>query len=148
MFDFDKAEFEEVIAKHIPQSKRALITSALDSSEQYLEILGQQLSGDSATNTFMVVTARRTASTTSVWQAVKSEIFDFFCTESASYTKERKGGESVLNKTIHAITLIVATKFHIGLAVVSPIVTIGLMLALKVGKNVWCDLSGYPAASS
>jgi hypothetical protein len=144
MFNMDRAEFEDAIAEYVPQSKRPLIMEALDGDENHIELLGRQLSGDSPANSFMVVTARRDPSTTSVWQAVKSEIFDLFCSESKRYEEERKGGKGIVKKTIHAIGLIVAANFNIGLAVVSPIVTLGLMLALKIGKNAWCALADTP----
>lgn len=138
MFDFDKAEFADAIAEYIPPSKRSLITGALDGTETDIEKLGRMFSGESRNTGFMVVTASRPASSDSIWGAVKAEIHDLFCTESKNYEEERKGGKGAIKKTIHAIAILVTAKFHIGLAVVYPIVTLGLMLALKIGKNVWC----------
>ena len=72
---------------------------------------------------------------------IKKEFYDFFCTQSEKYAKERDGliGKNI-NTLITGFSAAVATKvYNIEVGVITSIITAFIITMCKIGKNVTCE---------
>jgi hypothetical protein len=76
------------------------------------------------------------------WGRVKRELHLLICTNDKKYAALRKHLGKEDNTTqvaiISSISLTVAAYIGAAAAIVGPLVTLGLLALLQVGKNAWC----------
>ena len=139
--EFDADEFSVVIDTLVAPHQRLLVLSALslkDATEADFDQLGTALTGEQAVAGFLFHTSTGTRSKSSLWAAIKSEMYDLFCTGSKKYAAERTDGVLTVKNTITVVATAVAASFNLALGVVMGAVTLALMCVLKVGRNAWC----------
>jgi hypothetical protein len=93
--DFNQEEFTSVIDELVPSYNRKVVMDALLSNvllESDLESLGLSLTGEQRNIGFIIQTSAQAKSEKSMWQAIKSEVYDFLCTNSKRYASERAEG--------------------------------------------------------
>jgi len=83
--------------------------------------------------------ARQESSLTLV-RAIKKEFYDFFCTESEYYQKERASIGGNVNHLITGISAAIATKVaNVEVGIVTSFVTCFLIVLAKIGKKSMCE---------
>ncbi|MDD4928401.1 MAG: hypothetical protein PHP85_03860 [Gallionella sp.] len=141
---FNKAEFPSAINELVPMHHRKIVEAALNSdslSESDIENIGLSLTGEQRKTGFIVSTSTLLKAESSMWQAIKNEIYDFLCTKSKTYTKERTDGTLTIKNLITIIATAIGGTFHVAIGVITGAVTLALLCALKIGKNAWCSIN-------
>jgi hypothetical protein len=76
------------------------------------------------------------------WQHLKLELFDLLCLKSAKYAKVRDEIDTAdrTTRTWFLPMIAAAVGAYVGVepAILLPFVALGILGALKVGKEVWC----------
>ena len=76
-----------------------------------------------------------------MWEYVKKEVYEYFCTKSAKYRKERSEASFSLKNILMIISTAIASQFNLAIGVVTGAVTVAVITVFKVGKNAWCELN-------
>lgn len=141
--DYNKDEFKEIIIELTPSYQQEILLNALEyNTENEFEQLGLQLTGEKRKTGIILPTSMGSTDTNpSIWSAIKNEVYDYLCTKSRKYSKERNEAGSVLRQIITIISTAIGSLFSIAVGLVTGAVTIAIMSALKIGKNAWCNLN-------
>lgn len=136
-------DFSEIINELVPAHHRNILTEALASvsAESDFESIGLSLTGEKRNAGFIIATSAQINSEKSMWLAIKNEVYDYLCTNSKTYAKERTESGITIKNIITIITSSIAATFHVALGVVVGAVTLALLSALKIGKNAWCKIN-------
>jgi len=136
-------DFINVINDLVPAHHREILVNALEAplSESDYENIGLSLTGEKKNAGFIIATSPQVSSEKSMWQAIKNEVYDFLCTKSKTYAKERTEGGLTVKNLITIIATSIAGTFHVALGVITGAVTLALLSALKIGKNAWCKFN-------
>lgn len=143
-FVFNAEEFRALTLELIPSFQRNRVLSGLDLIDPTIadfDAIGTTLTGEQANTGFIFLTGPCSKAGTSLWAAVKAEVYDLLCTSSKKYADERKDGASTVKHLVTIVATSIAASFHIALGVVVGAVTVALMCALKIGRNAWCEIS-------
>ena len=90
-FEFNESDFKEIINELVPSYQHEQIIAGFSyTEEQAFDQLGLALTGEKQNSGLIVPTSAPIASSKSMWSAIKSEVFDYMCTTSRKYSKERK----------------------------------------------------------
>jgi hypothetical protein len=140
---FNIDDFQNVISELVPAHHRAILTNALEAplSESDFENIGLSLTGEKRNAGFIIATSPKVSSEKSMWLAIKNEVYDFLCTKSKTYAKERTEGGLTVKNLITIIATAIAATFHVAVGVITGAVTLALLSALKIGKNAWCKIN-------
>ncbi|MEH8165917.1 hypothetical protein Q7I20_01985 [Aeromonas veronii] len=139
--NYSEIDIKEFINETVPAYNKASVVEALKKSPDELEQLGMQLTGESGNRSFIVKTGANTTSNNSLWQCIKSEVYDYFCTKSAKYRAERNKAEINIKNILTIIATAIASQFNLAIGVVAGAVTVAIISVFKIGKNAWCELS-------
>lgn len=141
---YSQQEFIEAADELIPEFQRnkiiTFIKLAPDIESEY-DQMGLSLTGEKRDSNFIIPTSVPNVSGGSLWGAIKGEIYDYMCTTSRKYSKERKEAGVTVKQIITILATAIASSFHIAIGVVAGAVTIALLGALKIGKNAWCKVN-------
>ena len=77
----------------------------------------------------------------SLWQRVLDEVYDFLCTNSKTYKDERSKGATHFQSLVAVIASAIGATIHIGIGILTGLVSIALILVAKMGKNAWCKMN-------
>lgn len=140
--NFNKDEFKHVIDELVPTHQKETVFSALNiEHDDFLNFdnIGLMLTGEKRESGFIYSTGVENKTQESMWGNIKSEVFNYLCTNSKKYSKERKEAGITLKNIVTIIATAVASHFSIAAGVIMGAVTVALMSALKIGKNAWCQ---------
>lgn len=140
--EFKESEFKEIIEELVPSYQKETVYSAFEiSTDDFTKFdsIGLELTGEKRGTSFIYPTGVSSKAQDSMWGHIKSEIYDYLCTKSKKYTKERKEAGVTIKNIVTIIATAVAAKFSIAVGVITGAVTVALMSALKIGKNAWCQ---------
>lgn len=147
MSDF-KFETEEILAavqELVPSYQREAIKSVIlseNSTDSDYERAGLSLLGETKGKAgFIIPTSAPSSSTQGIWKAIKAEVYNYLCTNSKRYSKERNEAGVTLKNIISIIATAIASTYNIAVGIVTGAVTIALLSALKIGKNAWCEVN-------
>ncbi|MEE2603975.1 MAG: hypothetical protein VX595_12985 [Pseudomonadota bacterium] len=141
---FDPQDFINAANELVPAYQKSKIIAAINNEtmdESDFDQIGLSLTGEKRDSGLVVPTSAPNASSGSIWGAIKGELFDYLCTTSRKYSKERKEAGITVKNIITILATAVASSFDIAVGVVTGAVTIALLSALKIGKNAWCELN-------
>lgn len=141
---YNQQEFIEAVDEIIPEFQRdKIITFIKLSPDNELEYdqMGLSLTGEKRDSGLITLTSAPNTSSGSLWGAIKGEIYDYMCTTSRKYSKERSESGITIKQIITILATAIASSFHIAIGVVTGAVTIALLSALKIGKNAWCKVN-------
>ena len=147
--DLDKQEFRTATLELVPSFQRTRVLEGLDLVDPCnadFDAIGIALTGEQENSAFMFLTGATSRSKTSLWAAIKGEVYDFFCTNSKKYANERKDGAVTVKNVVTILATALAGSFNLALGVVVGAVTVALMSAVKIGQNAWCEVN-RPAPS-
>lgn len=140
--EFKEEEFKSLIKELIPSYQQDQILSALSFTEESdFDLMGLSLTGENQNSGLIIPTSAPIASSKSMWSAIKSEVYDYLCTTSKKYSKERNEAGITIKNIITILATAVASSFSIAVGVITGAVTIALLSALKIGKNAWCGIN-------
>lgn len=141
---FNREEFLNAANELVPDFQKNKVLSAIDSEgmdEPDFDQIGLALTGEKKDSGLVIPTSAPNTSGDSIWGAIKGEVYDYLCTTSRKYSKERKEAGSTIKNLITILATAVASSFNVAIGVVAGAVTIALLSALKIGKNAWCELN-------
>ena len=141
---FSTDEFLEAVEELVPSYQKRKISEAINDSsleESDYDQLGLSLTGEKCNSGLIVPTSGHNGSTESLWRAIKGEVYDYLCTTSRRYSKERREAGITVKNLITILATAVASTFNIAIGVVAGGMTIALLSVLKIGKNAWCKLN-------
>ncbi len=139
---FIKSEFEELIDNLIPGYQKSMVLDALDiesDKETEFDNIGLFLTGEKNDSSFIYTTGPSAKAKQSMWSHIKFEVYDYLCTTSKKYSKERSEAGNTVKSIITIIATAIASHFNIAVGVITGALTIALLSALKIGKNAWCE---------
>lgn len=142
---YNEEEILAFVTETVPSYNRPLVTSALGLDGADLEALGMKLTGQSTDKSFVVRTGARAKAEKSLWDYVKAEIYEYFCTKSAKYRVERTKAEQTLKNVLTILATAIAAQFNLAVGVVAGAVTVAVISVVKIGKNAWCEANAAPA---
>lgn len=137
MNNFSNADFEEAIEELVPAYQRNFLLSALGDEKFDFDVAGLTLTGEYKSNSPVIQTSI-IAKGDSMWGFVLNELYDFACTSSTKYKEERNEAGISLKNLISIIATSIAATYHLGLGVVTGVVTLAVMSMVKMSKNAWC----------
>lgn len=141
---FDMQEFLNAANELVPAYQKEKILAAINSEamdESTFDQIGLSLTGEKRDSGLVIPTSAPNAAGGSMWGAIKGEVYDYLCTTSRKYLKERKEAGITIKNVITILATAVASSFNIAIGVVAGAVTIALLSALKIGKNAWCEVN-------
>lgn len=139
---FNQDEFREAINDLIPTYQQDQLLNAFALSEvSEFDELGLTLTGEKINSSLIIPTSAPTDSSKSMWSAIKAEVYEFLCTKSRKYSKERKDSSVTIKNVITIITTAVASDFDLAVGVITGAVTVALLSALKISRNAWCSIN-------
>lgn len=137
----------EVIQKSIkdlvPSYQHSILLETLTNSmlsDLDIDRIGLRLTGENRELGFITHTSTPVKTNSSMWSAIKSECFEFLCTDSSKYDSERKKSTITLNDLITLIATSLAAKFNIAAGVITGAITLVLISVVKITKNAWCKM--------
>ncbi len=139
---FENPEILEFINSEVPTYQREILIRALESNSNLMDFydnIGKELTGETAKNNLLLNTGP-IINKDSFWDKVKKEVYDFICTKSRKYSKERNLLGKEFKQIVTIISTAIASSFSIGIGVVVGIVTTIILSIIKVGQNAWCEL--------
>lgn len=140
--EFNEQDFQSVINELVPSYQREQISEGLGyTEEQEFDQLGLALTGEKQNSGLIVPTSAPAESNKSMWSAIKSEVYDYMCTTSRKYSKERKEAGITVKNIVTILATAVASSFSIAVGVITGAVTVALLSAMKIGKNAWCGIN-------
>lgn len=141
---YNQEEFIEAVDELIPEFQRKkiieFIKSGQDNNLEY-DQMGLSLTGEKRDLGLIIPTSAPSTSGGSLWGSIKREIYDYMCTTSRKYSKERGEAGTTIKQLITILATAIASSFHLAIGVVTGAVTIALLSALKIGKNAWCKIN-------
>lgn len=142
--EFSAEEFRTLTLELVPSFQRNRVLAGLDliaPSDADFDAIGTALTGEQELSTFLFLTGAAGRSKTSLWAAIKAEVYDFLCTNSRKYSVERKDGAVTIKNVVTILASALAGSFNLALGVVVGAVTVALMSAVKIGRNAWCEIN-------
>jgi hypothetical protein len=143
---FDLNEAEAFVRELVPSYQQIQILAVVVDTDPPLALIeetGMRLVEEKGTATFIGPTkvggAASGTMNPAIWSAVKSQVYDLFCTDSDQYAEQRKEGVATEKNLITIVATAVAAHFSLPLGVMVGAVTLCLMCALKVGRNAYCE---------
>ncbi len=141
---FNSQEFIDAANTLVPSFQldrvMELITSE-DLDESDYDQFGLSLTGEKRNSGLIVPTSAPNSSSGSLWGAVKGEMYDYMCTTSRKYSKERKEAGITIKQIITIVATALASSFNVAIGVVAGAATIALLSVMKIGKNAWCKIN-------
>jgi hypothetical protein len=138
----DLSGIDEAIVAIVPEHHRPLVYDALKLDSQSLpdfDKIGLSLTGENRNTGLLWNTgAPSGAATKSAWGYIKAELYDYFCTSSKKYAKERNDANATMTSLITVIATAVASTLGVAIGVVAGAVTVALISVVRIGKNAWC----------
>ncbi|EHP39441.1 hypothetical protein OR16_31819 [Cupriavidus basilensis OR16] len=143
---YDETALKAVILELVPAYQQGTLLDLIagaDVSEETIDATGMMLVGERREPGYIAYTGvppeqdGRVAP--SVWSCVRGEVYNLLCTDSVRYKSERKEGQTAIKSLVTIIATAVAAQFSLPVGVLTGAAVLGLMTALKVGVNGYCE---------
>ena len=139
----DLSEAETFILTEIPSYQRKDVLKALSllkSQESEFDSIGMQLTGERRQMSFISPTGSTSGKLqSSFWENIKKEVYDYFCTKSRKYTKERNRAEITFKEIVTILATSIASQFSVTYGIIAGAVSIAVLSVCKMGQNAWCE---------
>jgi hypothetical protein len=151
---FDPADIRKFTETKVSTIHRSLALRALDEASLVdIQEIGLTMAGERAVTGFVFLTGGLSgrSPSPSLWSKVIAEVYEFFCTKSKAYTKERTQGVGLFEHAVTVITTALAASINVGTGLLTGLVTVALIALSKVGRNAWCKWASeaiLPSASA
>ncbi|WP_156478317.1 hypothetical protein, partial [Alcanivorax sp. NBRC 102024] len=109
---FDPQDFINAANELVPAYQKSKIIAAINNEtmdESDFDQIGLSLTGEKRDSGLVVPTSAPNASSGSIWGAIKGELFDYLCTTSRKYSKERKEAGITVKNIITILATAVAS---------------------------------------
>lgn len=138
--DYTADEVANFINREVSPVNRALAMKALATTDQTeLEEIGLLMAGELPSSGFVVGVGAVTSRPGGLWAAVLDQTYQFFCTASEDYKKERTQGMTLFEQAVTVISAAVGGTFTLGAGLITGLVTVAVLTVLKIGRNAWCQ---------
>lgn len=141
---FESQDLIDAVNELVPTFQKNIIIEFINSDsddETEYDQIGLSLTGEKRETGLIVPTSAPNSSGGSIWGAIKSEIYEYMCTTSRKYSKERKEAGITIKQLITILATAIASSFHIAVGVITGAVTVALLSFFKIGKNAWCKVN-------
>lgn len=135
----DAEGVREFIHEYVPSYNRNLVEASLTKDMPDLEELGLSLTGETRLSSFVINTGSGSKAEKSLWECVKKEVYEYFCTKSKKYKSERSRAELTAKNILTILATAIAAQFNLAIGVVAGAVTVAVVSVFKIGKNAWCE---------
>lgn len=145
MFELDEVDVERIVKKNISvqhAEKLLLAFTSEDVKAEEFEEIGEDLSAEPKVLSKQFVPHSDGSGEVQPhhWQYVKAEIYSMICTDSTAaktiWDEVKKGFEAL----VKAFVTVLAVKSQMGIAVLTSLVTVALLMVYKMSTKVWCNL--------
>jgi hypothetical protein len=137
---FDPEEARKFIEAKVSPIHRALALQALETSDpSSIDDIGLLMAGEKSETGFVVGTGAG-AKQGRFWAAVLEEVFKFFCTNTATYRRDREKATGIFEHSVTIVATTLAAKFGLGIGFVTGLVTVAVISVFKIGRNAWCEM--------
>jgi hypothetical protein len=152
--ELEDIDIEAAVRDLVPTYQQQAILSVLNEAsfdEADSDRLGMELLGEGRGASFLVPIKNPSpvqgpsGQVPSLWENVKAEVYDLFCTKSSRYASERKDGNVTVKNLITIVATAVAAHFSLPIGIIVGAATLCVMTAIKVGLNAYCKTHA-PAA--
>lgn len=134
----DYNELDSFLApQHAKRIKNLLLDDSINLTN--FDRYGLIFTNEKASIGFSTPTSSPSQHDPKIWNCIKKEVFDYFCTDSEKYRKEQLIGGASVSSAIAYITKLVSTSLGISIDFIIPAVTFCFYLVLKIGKNSYCS---------
>lgn len=84
------------------------------------------------------LSTRNSSTLVTVWSALRAEVHELLCTNSAKYKKERTLVRSTATPAIAALTGAITSRFPIEVSMATAVASVGLLLPFRITVVAWC----------
>ena len=136
-------DIQKIIKDIAPSYQQQILLDTLNNPTPLdvdIDRIGLKLTGENKELGFIIHTSTPLKTNSSMWSAIKSEFFEFLCTDSLQYSSERKKSTITLNDLITLLATSLAAKFNVAAGVIIGAITLVLISIVKVTKNAWCKI--------
>ncbi|WP_143276791.1 hypothetical protein [Brevundimonas diminuta] len=145
--ELDEVEVATFINRSVSAVNRPLALKALAaSSQKELEEIGLMMAGELPASGFVVGVGAPGSKAGGLWSAVLDQTYQFFCTASEEYKKERTQGMSLFEQAVTVISAAIGGTFTLGAGLISGLATVAVLTVFKIGRNAWCQWKAAPSA--
>lgn len=136
----DPNEARRFVEARVSPVNRALVLQALETDDPAaINEIGLLMAGEKSATGFMMGTGAGRGKG-SFWGAVQDEVYDYFCTNSAAYKRERRQASGLFEHTVTIVATALATKLSLGIGFVMGLVSVAVISVFKMGRNAWCEM--------
>lgn len=138
--EFDPNEARAFVEARVSSVHQALVLQALGMDDPVeINEIGLLISGEKAATGFVVGTGanRRKGS---FWAAVQDEVYEYFCTNTVAYKRERNQASGLFEHSVTIVATALAAKFSLGIGFVTGLVAVAVISVFKMGRNAWCEV--------
>jgi hypothetical protein len=138
--EYIASEVEDFINRAVSPVNRDLVMKALATTDKAeLEEIGLLMAGELSSFGFVVGVGAVTSRPGGLWAAVLDQTYQFFCTSSEDYKKERTQGMTLFEQAVTIISAAVGGTFTLGAGLITGLVTVAVLTVFKIGRNAWCQ---------
>ena len=131
-FEFNEKELIGIINNLVPSYQKKLVLSAMEEqSDEGFNQIGLVLVGESEVFSQFKKTGVTKSDSKSMFTQIKIEIYDYMCTNSKKYKKERTRAGITIEQIITIIATAIAGAFNIAAGVIIGAVVVGLISFLN-----------------
>jgi hypothetical protein len=112
--------------------------SAASGTIKWAEMVEASLQGDASSMHFSGKTNKRLDE---IWVALRKEVHELLCTDSAKYDSERKAFTVTIKPAIAAIAALITKDYGFPIAAASSLSSLALLLPVRMVKEAWCAAS-------
>lgn len=137
---FDPDEARVFVQERVSSVHRALVLQALETDDPAaINEIGLLMAGEKSATGFVVATGARRGKA-SFWAAVLDEVYEYFCTNTAAYKRERTQASGLFENAVTIIATALAAKLSIGIGFATGLVSVAVISVFKMGRNAWCEV--------
>jgi hypothetical protein len=83
-----------------------------------------------------------------VWRALRAEIYELVCTDSAKYARERSTLATTMKPAVAALAAFLSKDYGYPAAAASSLASVALLLPLQMLKDAWCSVAASTSAEA
>jgi hypothetical protein len=110
--------------------------SASSRTIKWAEMVEASLRGESASMHF---SGKKNKPLDEIWVALRKEVHELLCTESAKYATERAAFTVSVKPAIAALAAIITHEYGFPVAAASSLAGLALLLPVRMVKEAWCS---------
>lgn len=146
--EYNEAEVAAFINRTVSAVNRPLALKALAAQSQTeFDVIGLTMAGELPASGFVVGVGASNNKPGGLWAAVLEQTYQFFCTTSEEYKKERTQGMSLFEQAVTVISAAIGGTFTLGAGLISGLATVAVLTVFKIGRNAWCQWKSNPLST-